>query len=374
MTTTKQPGSGPRGGKFGRAMLSTIAVCAAGGSSLAAPPDNWQAIVLHPGGVHSLSLASGAGFQGGRIGNEPVVWQGSPASTGLSYNGFNSAEVRGIGSAGFFGTARMFIGTGGEGPRAVYWSHLSASPVDLTPASGILTSEGNAIAGDQQVGYVTFPYPNDRPTAALWRGTAASHVNLHPVGAQQSYAFATDGMYQGGTVSMQGVGHAALWNGSAASLVSLNPAGSTSAAIRAMVPGTQAGYARMPGNPNSQAAVWHGSAATYINMNPEGAAWSEIHGTTGSIHVGKAWFSSLPDALLWWGDNPNDFINLHSMLPGNFSASGATGVYVNGDTIYVSGHATLGGVRAVLWIGTIPSPSGAIVMLGGLALLGRRQR
>jgi hypothetical protein len=354
-------------------LLAIAAIGVTTNSTLAGPPDNWQAIILHaPGqGFHSFAYGVSGPLQVGTQNNRAVVWNGTAAPTLLPNPGFGWSDGRGIDGGRMVGEVLDITGPTARGFAAL-WHSPEQDPVLLHP-SWADHSRAFAIKGDQQVGDIR-ANGSSYPRAALWRGTPGSYVTLHPAGADQSWAYATDGVRQGGSVWTSNGDHAALWNGAAESFVSLNPPGSTWAEVRAMAPGVQVGFARVPGNPDQQAALWRGSAATYLNMNPEGSLRSAILGTNGSLHVGQAWFRSISDAVLWWGDNPNDYVNLHQLLGGGFGSSRATGVHVEGDTVYVTGIASGQGERAVLWIGTIPSPSGAIVMLGGLALLGRRRR
>src|SRR5688572_15377714 len=63
-------------------------------------------------------------------------------------------------------------------------------------------------AGNIQVG-------NGHHLAALWSGTAASYVSLHPTGAFNSYLLATNGQRHVGYASLvQGTVLAGYWNGS----------------------------------------------------------------------------------------------------------------------------------------------------------------
>jgi hypothetical protein len=354
------------------AALAAVVLTLAARAALAGP-DNWQAIVLHPPGTHSWAYGTSAQMQFGRTGVSAVVWHGAPGATVLPATGFLEAEARGSGSAGIIGSAWMLSPGGVQSPRPVLWTGLQSEPINLTPTGG-LSGRGYMTVGDQQVGHVVFSDGNAR--AALWRGSAESYVRLDPrstIGTS-SYAFATDGVRQGGTIDTGSEGLAVIWDGAPWPYVTLNPPGSTWAEVRGMAAGVQVGFARLPGQGNPYAALWRGTAESYINMNPPGAARSEILATNGQYHVGRAWFYSISDAVLWLGDQPNNYVNLHNLLPGFYSGSTATGVFVDGDTIYVTGYASFGSTQAVLWIGTIPAPSAAMVLAAGLGLLARRRR
>jgi hypothetical protein len=336
-----------------------------------AGPDNWQAIVLHPLGTHSWAYGTGAQMQVGVVGTRAVVWNGQPGSTLLPIpEGYTLSESRGIDGQRIVGHASLPI-PGTYLGRAMLWPGAAQMPINLHPDAA-RHSVGHGVAGDQQVGHTYFEDGNAR--AALWRGSAESFVRLDPRTFGSSYAFATDGVRQGGTINTGSEGLAVIWDGAAWPYVTLNPPGSTKAEVRGMAEGVQVGFARLPGQSNPYAALWRGTAESYINMNPTGSTWSEILATKGQYHVGRAWFASLSDAVLWLGDEPNNYVNLHHLLPPSYSISTATGVFVDGETIYVSGYAWGQGYQAVLWIGTIPAPSAAVVLAAGLGLLARRRR
>jgi hypothetical protein len=355
------------------------ALIAGAGMPPAALAWDWQVVNLHPPGPgNSYGYAGFGPQQGGDLiapsPVHPVVWNSIPQSvSSLLPPGFSSGNVRGMHEGSQVGGVTTSLPGGGTHGAAALWYGTAASFQNLHPA-GYGSSIAYGVRGNQQVGYVLPAVMSASPQAALWQGTASSFVSLHPANAIRSWAYATDGERQGGYAYSHLGYHAAIWNGSP-QYINLNPPGSNLAEIRAMAPGAQAGFARLAGELNPFAAVWRGTAESYINMNPTGSGRSEIHGTTGQFHVGGAWFASLPDAILWYGDRPDDYINLHALLPGSPGTSFARAVSVVGDRIYIVGDVSYGAPRqAVLWIGTIPSPSAAITILGGLAALAHRRR
>jgi hypothetical protein len=191
----------------------------------------------------------------------------------------------------------------------------------------------------------------------LWRGTSGSFVDLHPPGAAQSLAFATDGVRQGGTVRWQfaGTAHAALWSGTSQSLVDLSPSGQYSE-VYGMAPGTQVGYVYTNGS--FHAAVWRGSAQSFVDFNgPEQG--SQLNATTGRIHVGDGAGPGVgaEHALINFG-RPQAWLDLHQFLPSGYTSfSSAAAVFQDGPTLYVGGYATNpvpGADEAFLWIGSDP--------------------
>jgi len=67
-------------------------------------------------------------------------------------------------------------------------------------------------------------------------------VNLHPASAVYSLGYATDGSTQVGEVYPAGIAHAALWQGTAASWVDLHPATASSSTALGVGGGQQAGW------------------------------------------------------------------------------------------------------------------------------------
>jgi uncharacterized membrane protein len=100
-------------------------------------------------------------------------------------------------------------------PHALLWSGTAASAVDLTPV-GFSATEALGVAGGQQVGEGVGPATGGENHALLWSGTAASVVDLHaflPPGFRSSQALGIDssGNIVGTAVDSSGVEHPFLW-------------------------------------------------------------------------------------------------------------------------------------------------------------------
>lgn len=80
---------------------------------------------------------------------------------------------------------------------------------------------------------------------------------LHPKGAGESVGYSASGGQQGGYVFRDGIVRAALWSGTAASWVDLNPVGSTDSVVSAIDGDQQVGYAWIGGQ---RAGLWSGTA------------------------------------------------------------------------------------------------------------------
>src|SRR5688572_22739513 len=115
------------------------------------------------------------------------------------------------------------------------------SVIDLHP-SGWDRSESFGVHSAQQVG---FTRQLDNVQAAIWTGSAASHVNVHPTGYDRSELMRTDGLQQVGYARLGNRNHAGVWSGSSASFVDLHPAGATSSDAFDVSEGKQVGLFRI---------------------------------------------------------------------------------------------------------------------------------
>jgi pimeloyl-ACP methyl ester carboxylesterase len=210
----------------------------------------------------------------------------------LTPSGFIYAEAHGVADGRQAG-----IGVpSGVTQHALLWTGTAASAVDLNP-SGHSDSTAYAVAGGQQVGAVEPGSPNTH--AALWSGTAGSFIDLHPgvLGDGTVFAWseahATAGGQQVGFGSINDgsiyPSHALLWRGSAASVVDLHPGGFT----RSMAFGTS-GTQQVGLGENlvdwgvwvDHALLWSGTAASVVNLNPVGFVNSLATGISGAQQVG----------------------------------------------------------------------------------------
>lgn len=193
-----------------------------------------------------------------------------------------------------------------SGEYATIWSGPSHSVINLNPL-GAVTSIAYASSGNQQVGSVWFGSYQDAPAyAALWNGSAASFRNLNPPGGLSSYAYGTSGTQQVGVVNFGPPSWrvaAALWYGTAESFIDLTPP-NTYATVQAVAAGQQAGWTSDP--KGVHAAIWSGTAASYKDLNPPGASGSELFATTGTRQAG--WADG--HAGLWSG-TPESFLDLN---------------------------------------------------------------
>ena len=206
-------------------------------------------------------------------------------------------------------------GYGGTGTdthlHALLWNGTNSQPVDFGAFSGIYGIYNGIQVGD---------YSPDH--AALWRGTAASLVDLSPPGATFfTEASSIWGNEVSGTWHRDPTGsdpHAALWT-------SLSPSGfvdlSLPSFIRSDAPaisrGQVAGWALIV-NAGKHAGIWTNNAASFLDLAPAGTTASELFGTNGVQQVGDV--SLLPSggglptdhhAAVW-----NGTAGSYQLLPG----------------------------------------------------------
>lgn len=206
-------------------------------------------------------------------------------------NGTRKSQILGGSSSYQFGAVNNFPG---------YWSGTAASYVDLSP---IGITEGKCHAGDNstQVGYVRNGSPG--PKAALWAGTAASYVNLHPAGGFTSGATCMRGNRQGGYAEIgdgfSQVQHPAIWQGTAASYVSLMPAGATRGSVQAMNDDHEVGSVN--NSLGLRAAMWSGTPESFVDLSPTGTTESWCTAIDGDTQVGVGSVNGVLHPFVWKG-------------------------------------------------------------------------
>ena len=114
------------------------------------------------------------------------------------------------------GLAAALVRTDPAHTHALLWAHTAASVVDLHPA-GFDDSSATGVSELKQVGWGRFVLPNGATTthALVWSGSAASVLDLNqflPVGADGAQATGIDtGGTIAGTAFVAGQRHAVLW-------------------------------------------------------------------------------------------------------------------------------------------------------------------
>lgn len=234
-----------------------------------------NAIDLHPMGfTETLATAAWAGSQVG-YGSSPsiegdghaLLWEGSAASViDLHPAGYSTSRANGISAEGQVGTADF---------HAMLWSGTAASAIDLHPAPFTGGTFALGISGEEQVGGGYLPIGSDpfdpyRLHAILWKGSADTHVDLHPLGFDSSWAVGVDGGNQFGMGSGPSTGgkqHALLWSGTADSALDIHPPSTEVSMATGISNGVQVGGAG-PNNQQLHAYLWQGSAASAMDLHP----------------------------------------------------------------------------------------------------------
>ena len=243
--------------------------------------------------------------------------------------------------------------------HAALWSGSAASFVDLHPA-GSSESNAYAIAGTQQVGAAHF---NSPPRAALWEGTRESFVNLNPAGSEFSVALDTNGTQQVGYMLydyLHGDSHAALWSGTAESFQDLHPADAVGDSIAVGIsPGGNevGGYVKVQVGEyqDYHAALWRNDSDNWIDLNPPGAIFSSVRDTDGKHQVGQAYASDgvyYTYRAYFWEGSVETCVDLHALLPQQYTESEAESVYTDGAGVWIFGYSHRTVVqcnRAILW-------------------------
>ncbi len=281
---------------------------------------------------------------------------------GTVYTAIDLSPRGSIGNAAYGAAAGRQVGIVG-GAHAALWDGTAAGFVDLHPAQlGVLASYALGIGGGQQVGYGADAANLDHLHALLWTGSASSAVDLTPAGYKVALATGIDGTRQFGYGSAAEplvdplADHALMWNGSAAGFTDLNPTGMTLSRILGAGGGQQVGWARGPGtNDSTHATLWTGSAANTVDLAPPGSRQSEAFGASGGQQVGYAVMSGDAlgnrHALLWHGGAAS----VVTLEPAGFVQSEAYGT--NGLQQVGYGKRAEGGgpalsVHALLWNGS----------------------
>jgi probable HAF family extracellular repeat protein len=286
--------------------------------------------------------------------------------------------------------------------RAMLWTGSAGSALSLHPGymlpDQFMWSGAVDTDGVQQVGWGNVYYTDyDRITHAsytvdyyrplLWSGSAASAVNLQPVGfgdvwvlgvgGGQQVGYGTTGYYtnygksKGSTPTFVGQTHALLWTGTATSVVDLNPPGFTYSAAYGVTGGQQVGqgnyyttvsyYTNYSQNPrkavlvsytvaHAHALLWSGSAANAVDLHPVGFTSSLAYGVGGGQQVGYGVCSDGTQHALVWAGGAAGAVDLHPAVFTSSAAKRVHGGYQVGYGDYADGTR-----HALVWNGTAAS-------------------
>ncbi|MFG0243308.1 MAG: hypothetical protein ACF8R9_11040 [Phycisphaerales bacterium JB054] len=362
------------------ARLTLIAATLFGGAmgACAQPHYTWQVYDMHSAGARDsegfgVSRAGASGNIGWSIQPErsgASLWMGSEAMWLLL------AEEESIYLPGIRGAdadKQCGYDTPDDRAFAALWFGTRDSVVHLHPGDPYYVSEVRDVFGDMAVGNAAL---RGRDHAAVWTaGDPPVMVDLHYGSANNSYARATDGRWQGGSSGLSAV----LWKGTPESMVVMEPPGYCCGPINGMAlnpdgTGTQVGTLMTRDqfdNLRDHAVLWHDTPESWIDMHPPSSPGTNSYmwGTTGTIHCGQV----SGRARIWFGDDPDSFLDIHQFIdPPPTGASRAVDIDVYDGQIHIAGRATYeidGRVvtHAIVWIGTPEGgrPGGAAAVPGG---------
>ncbi len=268
---------------------------------------------LHPAGYASSYVRGARGsYAVGNADRTPMVWRGNSATplpvpfafyNGLAYDTDGTSAV----GVAYEGDPERTVGAG----HALLWNLNSGSVEDL--GKNVTVS---AVGGGVQVGY---QLGSKGTTAAMWRGTAKSVVNLHVRSQNVSVASGTDGLRQVGYVGLD---------------------------VRV----------RNEAKPRDirfySAVVWTGSAAS-VEFLPSPYRHSFATTVLGDTVVGygnttNAIGNPIHSHAIAWVGTSNSPVDLHALLPANMLTSRATDVDENGN-ITGYGVDTAGVAHSFIW-------------------------
>jgi hypothetical protein len=335
-------------------------------------------IDLTPAGSTTSSASGVSGAQQVGSASLPSPTAGQPAvSHAMLWSGGAAGVVDlGPGTAGAVGDGQQ---VGSSNGHAALWRGTAGSRVDLNPAQWT-QSDAAGVGGGRQVGSATRNVVcttrkgkctegvKSETHPFMWSGTAASAVDLTPLGLGfgAGRALGTDGVQQVGfgqqvlgTNSFSGP-YAVLWAGSADSAVNLNPPDSGSSQANAVAGGQQVGFGYFP----HRALLWRGSVESVVELHPDGYSASEANATNGFEQAGSGFVGDAftqdghSHALVWAGDAAS-VTDLNRFLPDGFTDAAATGINADGTVVGWASRGPSGdpaNVHAVMWL---PVASGA---------------
>ena len=213
----------------------------------------------------------------------------------------------------------------------------------------------------------------------MWRGTAASWVDLTP--AHRGYANARvnatyGGRHVGSAGNLGTPNLAFLWQDTAQSSVPLRPTGTFVSSEALGIHGNQqVGESFTINLFTGHATVWSGTSDSGVDLHPDGYATSRAAASNGLLQVGSAALGSGAAARLHaalWAGTADSFIDLHALLPaGRFEHSGAFAVDEAGN-VYGTATGATGPTSFVVW-SVVPEPS-ALVLAAVPAVAALRRR
>lgn len=317
----------------------------------------WTYTILHPPGADSSRANATTDIQ--QVGQASFagelhagLWNGT-AESWVDLHPAGATESESVATTGTY-QAGHAIFAGAE--HAGTWDGTPGSWTDLNPDDWFASLVKAATNEYQAGGVSTEDYAVFH--ACIWTGTPDSFQDLHPdAGWPKSFVIGATDCQQVGWVRDSSNVHACRWNGTPESFVDLHPAAGWPDSVAADTAGDQqAGWFGEESVAN-YACIWSGTAESFVNLHPDGASKSIANATTGTRQAGHAQFDGQWHAGTWRG-TPETWVDLHALLPSDYTSSVTGNIYEADGKLYVPGRAwneTLARWEAILWTGPVSS-------------------
>lgn len=239
------------------------------------------------------------------------------------------------------------------------WTNLHPDGADSSYAQSI---SGEAVAGRCTL--------STGDKAVVWNKQSGSYTDITPPGSRYASINSTSSNAYVGTAKLTNSttwreeDHAILWPDTSGSFVDLHPSGYLESEVNAVWSNQQVGTADVQITPNltgPHAGMWTGTAESWVDLNPTGAEFSgarAVYGGSqgGFVHMPEwttAWGSALLHASLWSGSADN-WVDLNPNGAANSGINGMDGrqqVGCAAFTVSMSGAVS----HAGYWQGTAES-------------------
>ncbi|MBK9127504.1 MAG: hypothetical protein IPM13_06850 [Phycisphaerales bacterium] len=231
---------------------------------------------------------------------------------------------------------------------AGYWTAPAMSFEEAIHSSGAEYDWLSATDGQRMVGTLFYEWTqgNYEAQGHYWP-TPNQVVTLHFASALDSYAHALDGDCQYGTYYPANSAHAVMWAGTAASHVDLHPVGYPNSSV------VGAGDGQAVGSAGSHAGLWVNAGAAFIDLNPPGVASSGAVAAHQGMQIGSTSDGAGVGLAALWIGTPESWFSIGALLPPGFVTSFAEDIEIATDgTVTVVGYgfnAQTGRYEALLW-------------------------
>lgn len=287
--------------------------------------DSHVAQITHGDGAQQVGVINVRGKQHGGI------WSG----TSESWIPLTTAGARGSYVSVLTGGRQYGSLIFGSHMQGGYWTGTADSWVSLHPpgtdSSTVLDAHENLVMmhGCVDSGAPYGPILKDMITGKM--------VSLLPVGAREAIAYRMhDGKQVGVTEeSIRGFrSGAALWSGTSASYVSLHPKGFYSSELRGIWGNQQVGWVNETGRV-SRAGLWTGTAESYVSLHPAGYESSTATDVWNGFQIGSAYRDKVHRAGVWRG-KASSWVDLHAYVSG-YALTRANRIWSDGKTVFIGG-------------------------------------